>query len=367
MYVARDLAMAAAAWKLATYIDPYTMHSVVRGTIGVVPSLVLRWTCWAVYWWYQGLIFSGLWVIGHECGHGALSESTFVCNVIGYMAHTVLWTPYFSWRVTHYRHHTHTGSMERDDAYRPKTLSEIVAEEHQHGGLDWDELLGDTPAFMLAMLIFRQLVAYPVHMLYHVVGAHRFPKWITNYDATFVRNQTKAVLLSNIGIFAMAYLTWRACQVFGVGAVVKYYGVPWMFVSHWFIMITYLHHTDPVVPRYRNGTWTYARGMASTIDRDFLGAPGKFFLHGIAHYHVVHHFFPRMPFYHIEEATEYLKDFIGPDHYHFSSTPVFQAMWETYNRCRFVDDTGDVLFYRDAHGKIACQDDSVTAPPTKVS
>lgn len=114
--------------------------------------------------------------------------------------------------------------------------------------------------------------------------------------ATFVRNQTKAVLLSNIGIFAMAYLTWRACQTFGVGAVVKYYGVPWMFVSHWFIMITYLHHTDPVVPRYRNGTWTYARGMASTIDRDFLGAPGKFFLHGIAHYHVVHHFFPRMPF-----------------------------------------------------------------------
>lgn len=57
-------------------------------------------------WWYQGLIFSGLWVIGHEvrgrsvfvnfledlliippfqCGHGALSESTLVCNVIGYV------------------------------------------------------------------------------------------------------------------------------------------------------------------------------------------------------------------------------------------------------------------------------------------
>lgn len=200
------------------------------------------------------------------------------------------------------------------------------------------------------------MVLFPCPFLFHY-KTHR-------HLATFVRNQTKAVLLSNIGIFAMAYLTWRACQTFGVGAVVRYYGVPWMFVSHWFIMITYLHHTDPVVPRYRNGTWTYARGMASTIDRDFLGAPGKFFLHGIAHYHVVHHFFPRMPFCkpldsgatvraltgcsdHIEEATEYLKDFIGPEHYHFSSTPVFQAMWETYNRCRFVDDTGKsiVLYY----------------------
>ena len=61
-------------------------------------------------------------------------------------------------------------------------------------------------------------------------------------------------------------------------------------------MITYLHHTDPALPHYRGRAWTYARGAAATMDRDFLGWMGRFFLHDVAHYHVVHHFFPKMPF-----------------------------------------------------------------------
>ena len=60
-------------------------------------------------------------------------------------------------------------------------------------------------------------------------------------------------------------------------------------------MITYLHHTDPEIPHYRGQAWSYARGAASTVDRNFLGWQGLFFLHGVAHYHVVHHFFPKMP------------------------------------------------------------------------
>jgi hypothetical protein len=42
---------------------------------------------------------------------------------------------------------------------------------------------------------------------------------------------------------------------------------------------------------------------------------------------------------HGKEATEALKAFIG-DYYTFSDKPVFQALWENYNRCQFVDDEG---------------------------
>ncbi len=55
------------------------------------------------------------------------------------------------------------------------------------------------------------------------------------------------------------------------------------------IMITYLHHTDPVLPHYRAAQWTFARGAAATVDRPFLGWMGRWFLHDVAHYHVVHH------------------------------------------------------------------------------
>lgn len=63
-------------------------------------------------------------------------------------------------------------------------------------------------------------------------------------------------------------------------------------------MITYLHHTDPTLPHYRGNEWNFQRGAAATIDRNFLGWQGRFFLHDVAHYHVIHHvsyflFFPQ--------------------------------------------------------------------------
>ena len=83
-------------------------------------------------------------------------------------------------------------------------------------------------------------------------------------------------------------------------------------------MITYLHHTDPTLPHYRGSEWNFQRGAAATVDRNFLGWQGRFFLHDVAHFHVIHHvcifltaepskihrlivfcfrqFFPKMPF-----------------------------------------------------------------------
>lgn len=61
-------------------------------------------------------------------------------------------------------------------------------------------------------------------------------------------------------------------------------------------MVTYLHHTDPELPHYRSAQWNFQRGAAATVDRDFLGWMGRFFFHDVAHFHVVHHFFPKMPF-----------------------------------------------------------------------
>ncbi len=47
--------------------------------------------------------------------------------------------------------------------------------------------------------------------------------------------------------------------------------------------------------------WTYMRGGLSTIDRDY-GIFNK--IHHDIGTHVVHHLFPQMPHYNLEEATE---------------------------------------------------------------
>ncbi|KAF8817641.1 hypothetical protein BYT27DRAFT_7074151 [Phlegmacium glaucopus] len=353
LYFCRDVIMAVIVWTLATFIDPYFKAADTKELLTPIGAEVSRWVAWCIYWWFQGLIFTGIWVIGHECGHGAFSEHKIVNDILGFVTHTFLWTPYFSWRISHHRHHSNHASMERDEVYVPKTRADLNIPDKLNNEIDWDEIFGDTPVYTLIMLIRQQVLAFPSYLLFNVSGQKTYPKWTNHFDPNsilFTKAQRNAVIMSNIGIAAMVWGVTYASSAYGVANVIKYYAFPWLEVSHWFIMITYLHHTDPSLPHYRCKEWNFQRGAAATIDRDFLGWQGRFFLHDVAHYHVIHHFFPKMPFYHGPEATQHLKAFIG-DHYAYSDQSVFKALWDSYNRCQFVENEGEVLFYRDKKGQ----------------
>ncbi|KAG6898506.1 hypothetical protein C0993_006381, partial [Termitomyces sp. T159_Od127] len=259
------------------------------------------------------------------------------------ITHTFLWTPYFSWKISHHRHHINHASMEHDEVYVPKTREDLgIPDEAEGRTIDYDEYFGDTPIYTLYMLIRQQLLAFPAYLLFNVSGQNNYPKWTNHFDPNsilFTKAQRNAVILSNIGIAFMVWAVSYSCSTFGTANVIKYYVIPWFEVTHWFIMITYLHHTSPELPHYRSKQWNFQRGAAATVDRDFLGWQGRFFLHDVAHYHVIHHFFPKMPFYHGPEATQFLKAFIG-HHYAYSNQPVFKALWESYNKCQFVENAG---------------------------
>jgi len=352
-FVARDIGLAAAFWIAASYID--LTLAAITDHLSPLGTTVIRWAAWSVYWWFQGLVFTGIWVIGHECGHGAFSETQWINNTVGFITHTFLWTPYFSWRISHHRHHSNHASMERDEVYVPKRRSDlgIPPERKPPESLDWDELFCDTPIYTLLMLVRQQILAFPAYLLFNVSGQRHYPKYTSHYNPNsvlFTQDQRGLVMISNIGIGFMIWGVWKSCRIWGLTDTFKYYGVPWLLVSHWFIMITYLHHTDPTIPHYRGEEWSFSRGAAATVDRPFLGWQGRFFLHDVAHFHVVHHFFPKMPFYSCEEATDYLKLIIG-EHYNWSDKPMFKALWTNYNDCQFVEDEGDVVFYRNKKGE----------------
>ncbi|KAG6885732.1 hypothetical protein C0993_010559 [Termitomyces sp. T159_Od127] len=231
--------------------------------------------------------------------------------------------------------------MERDEVYIPKTREDLrIADGDLVREIDYEEIFGDTPIYTLYMLIRQQLLAFPAYLLFNVSGQKNYPKWTNHFDPNsilFTHGQRRAVIISNIGIAAMVWAVSQACSTYGIANVIKYYGK--LNSERIVVMITYLHHTDPILPHYRGKEWNFQRGAAATIDRNFLGWQGRFFLHDVAHYHVIHHFFPKMPFYHGREATQHLKAFIG-DHYVYSDKPAFQALWEVYNKCQFVENTG---------------------------
>jgi omega-6 fatty acid desaturase (delta-12 desaturase) len=80
------------------------------------------------------------------------------------VTHTFLWTPYFSWKISHHRHHRNHGSIERDEVYVPKTRSDLGLPKEGDPELDYDEIFGDTPIYTMLMLIRQQLLAFPAYL-----------------------------------------------------------------------------------------------------------------------------------------------------------------------------------------------------------
>ena len=54
-------------------------------------------------------------MIAHECGHQAFSESQAINDGVGLVLHSCLLVPYYSWKHSHRRHHSNTGSLAKDE------------------------------------------------------------------------------------------------------------------------------------------------------------------------------------------------------------------------------------------------------------
>ena len=79
--------MIAAIYKTATFLDTFIDPSQIQ-----LPHPLLypaaRFSLWALYSFWAGLFATGLWVIAHECGHQAFSESKAINNTVGWILHS---------------------------------------------------------------------------------------------------------------------------------------------------------------------------------------------------------------------------------------------------------------------------------------
>ncbi|THH31370.1 hypothetical protein EUX98_g2804 [Antrodiella citrinella] len=278
---------------------------------------------WGTYWFWQSIIFTGFWVLGHEAGHDALSPSHAVNEVIGVILHTFLLTPYHAWRLTHRTHHKKTNHMNHDETHLPWRRSdwtglppEKEATEH-----DYKDLVEETPAFTLFRLVIRQFIGFQMYILNNRKGNPKYyGKFTSHYDPDaklFKPKDRTQIIFSDICILSMIAL-----------------------LTYW----------DPTVPYYRDKEWTFLRGALGTVDRPMFGWIGRFFWFGVAHDHVAHHIFHAIPFYNLPEVTEAIKPILG-EYYLYDSTPTLYALWRSFTQCQFVEDEGGVVFYKNQQGR----------------
>jgi len=90
--------------------------------------LPAQFVLWPLYWYVQGCVMTGIWVLAHECGHQAFSDSEFINDTTGWVLHSALLVPYHSWRITHKNHHSNTCSVEKDEVFAPSTFSDYSRE-----------------------------------------------------------------------------------------------------------------------------------------------------------------------------------------------------------------------------------------------
>jgi len=352
LYVARNLAIIWVLYKLALCIDAVALG--VRDNLGSTVERLVRLLLWLNYWWWQSLAFSGLWIFGHEGGHGALSKYKWFSHGIGFFAHSFLLTPYFSWRRTHHNHHKATGSLERDENFVPRTRSDYgLPPENNATPIDYSEAFEDAPIFILARMLFMQLTGWYAYLFFNLLGSPAYPSG-TNHifpsSPLFMETDRNSIIISNISVGTMLALLYRFSSLYGFAALTKLYIIPYMITNHWIVLITFLQHTDPTIPHYRNSQWSFIRGALTTVDRPLLGWMGRVFLHNVSHDHIAHHLFSSVPFYNLPEVTKELRLILGED-YNYDSSSTVWSLYRSFTQCRFVEDHGGILFYKDSKGR----------------
>ncbi|KAI0261108.1 delta-12 fatty acid desaturase protein [Gloeopeniophorella convolvens] len=375
-YIFQDLACIAACYKLTRLAQPYLTPehiSLPSPWLYTAANIAL----WSTYGFFAGTWACGLWVIGHECGHQSFSEYKNLNNFVGWVLHSSLGAPYHSWRITHAKHHASTGHMTLDENYVPWTRSQLglpaldpsketLEGDHIHHDVQSQlrEALGDSPIVGAWNTFAYLLFGFPNYLLFNAFGqvhlygdppvASHFNPW----GKFFAPHQATQIIISDLGVVAWAAaVIYYSLQV-GFLEVFRVYLVPYLWVNHWLILFTYLHHTDPMLPHYRASEYSFARGALTTFNRNLMGDMGPFFtwlgafsMHGIAETHVAHHVSSRIPHYNAWEASDAICNLAAKHGMSLYGGPCSWAeMYRNWRACRFVEDEGEVIFYKDANG-----------------
>nr|WQH19954.1 delta12 fatty acid desaturase [Bemisia tabaci] len=310
-YVATDVGAILLSTYLATFIP-------------LLPPF-LQVIAWPLHWTVAGSFMLGAWLIGHDCGHHAFSDYKWLNDVIGFVLHSAMLTPYFSWKYSHTSHHANTGSTERQVVFLVK----------KKDALPWHARYTDNPPLRVLNLTISLFIGWPLYLTFNVSGRtyDSFANHFYPQGPNFTRRQRAKVLLSDLGVTSVAYAIYRLTLSTSLPWMLCIYGLPLLFANAWIVAISYLNHIHPALPLYDEGEWDWMRGTMSTVNRDF--GWWNYFSHHITDGHVAHHLVPTMPHYHVMEATEAIKPILG-EYYLLDRTPVWRALYRETKECLFV-------------------------------
>ncbi|TDH68277.1 hypothetical protein CCR75_008101 [Bremia lactucae] len=249
----------------------------------------------------QGIVFWGFFTVGHDAGHGAFSRYQLLNFVVGTLMHSLILTPFESWKLTHRHHHKNTGNIDRDEIFYPQRK----ATEHP---LSRNLILGLGAAWFVYLV-----EGFPPRKVNHY----------NPFEPLFSR-QVSAVVVSLLAQFFVASFSIYLCFQLGFKTVALYYYAPILIFGSMLVITTFLHHNDDETLWYADSEWTYVKGNLSSVDRSY-GALIDNLSHNIGT-HQIHHLFPIIPHYKLNQATAAFRKAF-PELVRKSDEPILKAFY----------------------------------------
>jgi len=236
-----------------------------------------------------------MWCIGHDAGHGTVSKTKWINRAVGEVGHSMIClTPFLPWAMSHKRHHVHHNHKEKDYSHQW-----YVREE-------FDDL---HPFFQFAHKL--RMPQLPFNYFIYLVlgipdGGHVF-FYGRLWEGVSMKQKRDAAMSVAVSC-ATAGTLWYNMGTADFTVVCM---VPWLVLSWWLFMVTYLQHHSEDGQVFTDDTYTFERGAFQTVDRSY----GKWMdrmSHHMMSGHLVHHlFYTKVPHYKLEEATIALRKKLG--------------------------------------------------------
>jgi acyl-lipid omega-3 desaturase len=119
-----------------------------------------------VYWNVAGFFMWGLFVVGHDCGHGTFSDSTILNDIIGHLTHGSILVPYYPWQLSHRRHHMNHNHVDKDYSHPWYTPDKLEKPEFWLARMMED--------FPFARFVFP-FIGWPLYLYGMPDGSHWIP------------------------------------------------------------------------------------------------------------------------------------------------------------------------------------------------
>jgi omega-6 fatty acid desaturase (delta-12 desaturase) len=260
---------------------------VVNTFVPFVGLWILIFFSMGVSWWLvsllamlAGVLLLRIFVIFHDCGHGVFFSTLRANDLMGFLCGVLVLTPYRQWHRDHADHHAKAGNL---DGRGPGEVWTMTVDEFLQAP-DWKKRLyrlWRNPFFLFGC----------VPTLFFVF-AQRLPM------RTSSLRLKQSVWLMNAAVATQALLLML---VFGV--------VPYLFIQVIVIAVAggagfwmfYVQHQFESVCWERGDDWDYT--AAALRGSSFYELPRVLqWCTGNIGFHHVHHFFPRIPNYHLEQC-----------------------------------------------------------------